>query len=797
MGRLLLLAFLYLFGCSWTFASIDKCLHAVKCSPYDAVKIILDDPATDLTKQGQDGLTPLLAASYEGREDIVLYLFLTKKADLGGTDQQKRNLLHLAALKGHLGVIQNIGNNLRKSNVRLWEKLLEAQDDLGMTPVHLAAQYGRADVLVYFLSTGINQNMLDGNGKSPLYWALKNKQDRAAEVLIASKRFNINYQSPWGMAALHEGARGGHLDVVQALVEKGANLNIKDVDERTPLYWASERGHPEVVVFLLEQGADPTIMDADRRTILHRAARYGHTAVVKILLSKTKLDVHSKDPLDYTPFCWAVRNGHVETAATLLAAKADINDLTTGGKRIFEYVVKAGNRSMVQLLAHNGFNVDEEDEEGKTALHHAAENGDKEMASLLVTLGADASKKDRSGKTPLDTGASLGTSGVVKVLVAKEGDLKTVQMALQNASKASNTQTMEALLNAHKDNREALKVLLATESVDFYQKNKSGKSLFAYAIAEADIKLLTLFMVLGARDRIISLLREAKANFDTLDKKDHMTLLHYAALMGEPVLAKSIIDAGASVDLPQQDGSTALHNAVSAKSAEVVDVLLKGSASFTAKNRRGETPFTKAIYSKFGDGVVVFLKHGADPSAYVGTVRPQEEAVKSGNTEMVELFMDHVKGDIKALDDFHNKEVLQKMHDDQGMTLVHWIAKRGHSGLLDVVLRLAVRPFMGGIDKTGRTALHYAATGGFTDIIVKLYGQEDSGLDLNTQDNDRRTAMHEAAINHHPDTVKGLLKLEADQTLKDNQGKTALEYFPDGGKKILDELNPPKPQKKK
>jgi ankyrin repeat protein len=778
MGRLSLLFFV-LYSAVVQAKSVEECIYAIKCSSYDDVKKAFDDPSSDITQKGPNGLTPLLSASYEGRSDVVLYLFLTKKADLEETDQQKRNLFHLASLKGNLGVIQLIGNKLKQSKAQLFESLLKAQDDLGMTPVHLAAQYGHRDILDYFLDAGIDQNMPDGNGKSPLYWALKNKQDSAAEVLISSKGFNINYQSPWGLSALHEASRGGHIDVVKGLVDKGADLNILDVDGRTPLYWAAERGHPAVVSFLLDKGADPKVMDEDKRTILHRAARYGHTAVVKILLSKTKLDVNEEDPLGNTPLCWAVRNGHVETAKALLAAKAKLTDLTKEGREIFHHVAQSGNQAMVRLLVNNGLDVNEEDQAGKTALHHAAAKGNKGMVSLLVNLGANTNKEDENGQTPLDVAATSGTSGAVKVLVAQEnGDINTLQTALYHASNASNTQTMETLLNAHKDNKDLLSQLFKTPKINVYAKDVKGKSLFDHAVTYGDIKLLTLLMLIGDQQKIVALLKGSKANFDTLDKKDRMTMLHYAALMGEGALVQSIIDGGASIDLPQQDGSTALHNAVSGKSAGAVDALLKAKASFLIQNKRGETAFTKAIHAKFGEGVSVFLKHGADPSAYVGSTRPQEEAIKSGNAEMVELFMDHVKGDMKALDDFHNKEVLQQMKDDQDMTLIHWIGKKGHSGLLDVALRLAVRPFMSGVDKTGRTALHYAASGGFSDIITKLYNQEDSGLDLNTQSNDRTTALHEAAINHHPDTVKVLIKLGADQTLKDNKGKAALDYLP-------------------
>ena len=67
----------------------------------------------------------------------------------------------------------------------------------------------------------------------------------------------MNKKDSNGWTPLHEGARGGHLDVVKLLVKNGANLNEKSYSGETPLY-AVKREHGEdheVYKFLEDLGA--------------------------------------------------------------------------------------------------------------------------------------------------------------------------------------------------------------------------------------------------------------------------------------------------------------------------------------------------------------------------------------------------------------------------------------------------------------------------------------------------------------------------------------------------------------
>ena len=84
------------------------------------------------------------------------------------------------------------------------------------------------------------------------------------------KGTDINTRNKYRQTPLHLAATGGHIEIVRLLLEKGADINARDI-KGTPLHWAASRGHLEVVRWLVENGADINARDEDGRTALHWA----------------------------------------------------------------------------------------------------------------------------------------------------------------------------------------------------------------------------------------------------------------------------------------------------------------------------------------------------------------------------------------------------------------------------------------------------------------------------------------------------------------------------------------------
>eukprot|EP00439_Symbiodinium_sp_Y106_P059221 s2440_g8.t1 len=130
------------------------------------------------------------------------------------------------------------------------------------------------------------------------------------------------------MTSLMHASENGHVDVVQLLLEAGAEKDLRDIDGRTALMAAAYDGHAQVVQLLLEAGAQKDLSDNLGNTALILAACSDHAPVVQLLLqARAQTDLVNAD--GNTAVVDAALNGHARVVQLFLEADAQ-NDLCDG-----------------------------------------------------------------------------------------------------------------------------------------------------------------------------------------------------------------------------------------------------------------------------------------------------------------------------------------------------------------------------------------------------------------------------------------------------------------------------------
>lgn len=215
-------------------------------------------------------------------------------------------------------------------------------------------------------------------------------------------------------------AKTGDLKKIQSLLKaKHELLKIKDDQGLTPLYFAVQESHTDTVDALLNEGAEVNLKYNKGITLLHVAVQKGNIEIAKLLLAKGA-EVNAKDKYDWTPLYDAAVKGNKGMVELLLSRQADAsicnNDKATP-------LHAAYNKEVAELLLTKGVAIDATDNEGAQPLHCAAAEGKKDVVELLVAKGAAIDAKAKKGGTPLHSAAYYGHRDVVEFLLAHGAEI--------------------------------------------------------------------------------------------------------------------------------------------------------------------------------------------------------------------------------------------------------------------------------------------------------------------------------------------------------------------------------------
>ncbi len=236
---------------------------------------------------------------------------------------------------------------------------------------------------------------------------------------------------PVEAVTIHDAAMNGDLAKVRALLERNpALLEARDDGENvTPLAYAAGFGHMEVLEYLVARGADVNARDPRGLTALHLTVYTGQLQALRYLLDKGA-DVKAKGPSGMVALHWANR-GSADVVRLLIERKAEIDARNDYGNTPLILAVREGNREVVTALVEGGADVNAANPlTGDGPLDVAVQGGRTEVAAYLKGKGA----KPRSEPAKPLRGPYLGQTppGSTPVVFARnvvstdDGELNSV-----------------------------------------------------------------------------------------------------------------------------------------------------------------------------------------------------------------------------------------------------------------------------------------------------------------------------------------------------------------------------------
>jgi ankyrin repeat protein len=522
------------------------------------------------------GSAPVAAAAAK-RDKAAVRALLKDGADVNAAQGDGMTALHWAARSGDAELAHMLlyaGANV-KAATRLG----------AYTPLMMAAEQGHADVIAALLSAGADANAANAVGTTPLMLAALSGDAKAVTMLVENGAVVDAKEKSMEQTALMFAAATNRVDAIAALLKAGADVKLTSKVNNVGNLSAAALADAAAAS---GSGGQPGGAGAGQGGPASAAqgggggggGRFGGGGKAGIDRPYFYNELVGAQG-GITPLLFAARGGYAEAAKLLVAAGADVNQIS------------AGDRTSPLLIA--------------------TINGQFDLAKWLLDRGADPNAASHNGVTPLY--AALNVTWAPRALYPQPRAYQQQQLTYLDF--------MKALLDkgAQPNLRLTKKVWYSEYNFDLAGVDEIGATPLWRAAFAGDVAAMQLLMDYGADPNIPTMKPAGRPRVGDSGAREVVELANLPPLpiggpgvpplqaaagvgFGEGFAANSHIHspagflpgvrflievAGADVNARDHDGNTALHHAAARGDNESILYLVSRGADVTLVNREGNT----------------------------------------------------------------------------------------------------------------------------------------------------------------------------------------------------------------
>ncbi|WP_026193988.1 ankyrin repeat domain-containing protein [Capnocytophaga cynodegmi] len=404
-------------------------------------------------------------------------------------------------------------------------------------------------------------------------------------------------------------------------------------DKRTYLFWAAFQNNLPLINYLLQKGADVNVKDSHMYTPLLFAAVRGNinTELYDILINKGA-NINEKNENGANALLLAIPHmKDLKEAQYFIKKGLSLKSIDNNGDDALFYAARNGNQKIINQLIKKGLNPKTLNNKGQNLMFAAAEGSRKKTNNLeffkyIESLGVSPNQKDKEGLTPLFTLSSrhkdiavlnyfldkgnsvnqLDKEGNTPLINASSRNSLEVVSLLENKSSninATNSQGHSALTSAVARNTSDVVSYLIKKGADINVKDVKGNTLVYYLLESYTPRDIKKF------DEKWNILTEKGLNFAQNQEKGN-NIYHLAVDKADLNLLQKVVSVNVDINVKNQDGLTPLHKAaMTAKNLDIIKFLLEKEANKTITTDFEETAYDLAKENEaLKDKDINFLK---------------------------------------------------------------------------------------------------------------------------------------------------------------------------------------------